>query len=81
MIEGGRCRSYTRWSKISTSPPDILLDLQLTYQVVEERGRERSRLPPARKEEPATAGVEKEEKEETRDQPSKPPAAPRRKKK
>ena len=59
-------------------------------QVEEERGRERTRLPPARgggkKEEMSAAGVEvekveKEEKVETSEQPSKPPAAPRRKKK
>ena len=58
----------------------------------EERGRERTRLPPARgggKEERSAAGVEVEKEEkvekvemvEMSEQPAKPPAAPRRKKK
>ena len=68
---------------ISDSNPNV-------HQVDEERGRERTRLPPARggggKEEESTRGVEVEkarvEKEETTsEQPAKPPAAPRRKKK
>ena len=69
---------------------DILL--QPLHQVEEERGRDRTRLPPARggvkedhvkDDQGSAAGVEeeKEEKEETSDQPAKPPAAPRRKKK
>ena len=71
---------------------DLLLK-PVHLQVEEERGRERTRLPPARgggkKEEMSAAGVEVEkvekeekvEKVETSEQPSKPPAAPRRKKK
>ena len=70
---------------------DLLLK-PVHLQVEEERGRERTRLPPARgggKQETSSAGVEVEkvekeenvEKVETSEQPSKPPAAPRRKKK
>ena len=69
---------------------DILL--QPLHQVEEERGRDRTRLPPARagvkedprggvKEDQGSAAVVEEEKEETSEQPAKPPAAPRRKKK
>ena len=70
---------------------DILLK-PVHLQVEEERGRERTRLPPARgggKEERSAAGVEVEKEEkvekvemvEMSEQPAKPPAAPRRKKK
>ena len=70
---------------------DLLLKPVHT-QVEEERGRERTRLPPARgggKEERPAAGVEVEKEEkvekvemvEMSEQPAKPPAAPRRKKK